>query len=371
MGRGNKLKILHVYKDYFPILGGIENHLRTLAEAQAEAGHDVTVLVTNPATLEPSERINGAQIVRARRLATVASTPLSVDIYFKLRSLKPDITHLHFPYPVGELAQLMAGSQRPYVLTYHSDIVRQQGLLRVYRPFLLHVLRKSQKVIATSERYVKSSRYLSLVSDKCTVIPLSVEPKFFEPAPPLVPKGDRLTLLFVGRHRYYKGVDDLLRALTAVDAKLLVAGDGPMRPAWTRLTGELALNERVQFLGHVADDALPALYASADVFVLPANSRAEAFGKVLLEAMAAGLPCITTELETGTSYVVKDGVTGLVVPPRDPRALAQAVSLFRDNMDLRRRMGTCGRERVQSHFSTQKMVTSVEEVYYDVLGQLR
>lgn len=362
------MRIVHVYKDYHPILGGIENHVRTLAEGQAQAGHDVTVLVTNPGGLASSELQNGVRVIRARRLATVASTPLSVDIFLKLRALLPDITHLHFPYPVGEMAQLGTGAARPYVITYHSDVVRQQRIVRFYRPFLMRVLRNSRRIIATSAPYIESSPYLRQVKEKCTVVPLSVEARFFEPASPLVPGGSKPTVLFVGRHRYYKGLDDLLQALTNVDARLLVGGDGPMSVQWADRVKELALDERVQFLGTVDDELLPALYASADIFVLPANSRAEAFGKVLLEAMAAGLPCLTTELGTGTSFVVQDGVTGCVVPPRDPAALADALQMLIADDDLRQKMGARGRERAQKLFSTKRMVASVQTVYVEVLG---
>lgn len=361
------MKIMHVYKDYFPVPGGIENHVKTLAEAQALSGHDVMVLVTNPSGLLPDETINGVHVVRARRLATIASTPLSVDLIYKLTSAKADVTHLHFPYPIGEVGQLIAGHRRPYVITYHSDVVRQQRLLALYHPLLMRVLRRSRRIIATSARYVESSRYLSWFKEKCTVVPLSVDAKTFSEATALLPRAGRPVILFVGQHRHYKGVDDLLRALAFVDADLLIGGDGPMRPAWERLSSELNLGDRVRFLGHVPDDALPGLYASADVFVLSANSRAEAFGKVLLEAMAAGLPCITTELGTGTSYVVQHEVTGLVVPPRNPMALAGAMERLLKDEALRQRMGVRGQERVARKFSPQRMTQSVEAVYRDAL----
>ena len=361
------MRIVHVYKDYFPILGGIENHVRTLAEAQAASGHEVTVLVTNPGELATTETLRGVRVVRARRLSTVASTPLSLHILFALRALKPDVTHLHFPYPLGEISQLLAGRRRRYVITYHSDVVRQRRLLFFYRPLLMRVLRQSQRIVATSQQYIDSSIFLSRLKEKCTVIPLSVDPQPFAEAVPLIPKADVPVILFVGRHRYYKGVDDLLLALRRLDARLLVGGDGPMRETWELLAGELGMDHRVQFLGDVAADVLPALYASADIFVLPANSRAEAFGKVLLEAMAAGLPCITTELGTGTSYAVQDGITGFVVPPRQPDALSEAIRRLLSDGELRRAMGARGRERVCHHFTTESMVASVEKVYHAAL----
>lgn len=361
------MHIVHVYKDYYPVLGGIENHVRMLAELQAAAGHEVAVLATNPGGQPARELRNGVTVVRAPRLATVASTPLSPTFALLLRSLRPDITHLHFPYPVGEASQWLLGRGRPYVITYHSDVVRQQAILRLYRPLLQRVLRGAARILPTSENYVRSSPFLAPLAGRCTVAPLSVDPAPFMRATPLLPAARVPTLLFVGRHRYYKGLDDLLRALPGLDARLLAGGDGPMRAAWERLAAGLGLGERVQFLGDVEDADLPGLYASADIFVLPANSRAEAFGAVLLEAMASGLPCVTTELGTGTSYVVQDEQSGLVVPPRDPAALRAAIQRLLAHPELRRQMGAAGRARVLAEFTPQQLLQRVQAVYDSVL----
>jgi rhamnosyl/mannosyltransferase len=150
------MKILHVYKDYYPILGGIENHVKTLAEAETAANHDVTVLVTEPGGQLGYEEINGVHVWRVRRLATVASTPLTLAMPFKLRQLQPDITHLHFPYPIGEISQWLAGRRRPYIVTYHSDVVKQQRILRFYRPLLQRVLQGAARILPTSDNYVRS-----------------------------------------------------------------------------------------------------------------------------------------------------------------------------------------------------------------------
>lgn len=362
------MKILHIYKDYHPILGGIENHIKTLAEAQAASGHEVTVLVTNPATLPSREQMQGVTVIRAGRLATVASTPLSVALPWHLRRQQPDITHLHFPYPLGEVSQLLAGRQRPFLISYHSDIVKQQSILRFYQPLLHRVLQKANHIIAGSPHYIQSSPYLHPIAAKCTAVPYAVDPIRFNGTHPLIPPADIPTILFMGRHRYYKGVDDLLRAMPGQSARLLIGGDGPERQNWEQLVEELGLNGRVQFLGNISDDDLPRVYASADIFVLPANARSEAFGKVLLEAMASGLPCITTELGTGTSFVVQHGVTGLVVPPKQPEQLAHAITQLTTNADLRRQMGQAGRDRAENEFSTERMVGRVLAIYDEILA---
>ncbi|MBC7239667.1 MAG: glycosyltransferase, partial [Chloroflexi bacterium] len=154
------MHIVHIYKNYWPIVGGIENHIRLLAEGQAKAGHRVTVLVVNTARRTTVEEMNGVQVIKAARLATAASTPLSIMLPLWLRRLRPDVAHLHFPYPLGEVAQFLLGRAKATVLTYHSDIIRQKTLLRFYRPLMLRVLEGVSRIIATSPQYVASSEVL-------------------------------------------------------------------------------------------------------------------------------------------------------------------------------------------------------------------
>ncbi|MBI3241685.1 MAG: glycosyltransferase [Chloroflexi bacterium] len=362
------MKILHVYKDYFPVLGGIENHIRTLAEGLAARGHEVSVLVCHTGPHTEVATMNGVRVIRAARARTVASTPLSAELPRLLAQEHPDITHLHFPYPFGEVSHWLRGSGHgPTIITYHSEVVRQKVIGAFYRPVMRWGLRRAKAILATSPNYVVSSPELVRLGSKCLVLPLGIDVERF--ATPPRTRRERPTLLFVGRHRYYKGLSDLLKVMPEIDADLIVAGDGPMRPGWERLAGELALGEKVRFLGTVPDEALAALYRSADIFVLPASARSEAFGIVLLEAMAAGLPCVTTELGTGTSYVVQDGVTGLVVPARTPPALAEALNRLLADEALRARMGEAGQARARREFRQETMVERVEAVYQSVCGQ--
>ena len=358
------MKILHIYKDYYPVLGGIENHMKTLAEAQAAAGHDVTVLVTNAGNQLSEEYLNGVRVIRVKKQATAVSTPLSIQFPFKLRELRADIHHLHFPYPVGEVSQLLMGGKRPFVISYHSDVVKQKNILRLYSPLLKRVLAGAGQILVASDNYLQSSTWLQPFADKCTIIPYSVDlDRFSGTAVPLIPPVDVPTLIFVGRHRYYKGVDTLIRAMAHVNGRLLIGGDGLERANWEQLTTDLELEQRIQFVGDISDADLPAFYASGDIFVLPANSRAEAFGLVLQEAMAMGLPCVTSELNTGTSWLVQDGITGVVTPPQQPKGLAEAINKLLTDPALRQKMGDAGRQRTLNEFTVARMIARIESVY--------
>jgi glycosyltransferase involved in cell wall biosynthesis len=365
------VKILHVYKDYYPVLGGIENHVKLLAENQVVAGHDVTVLVTNPTIRTSMETLNGVRVIKAARLATVASTPLSLSLPWHLARQRPDITHLHFPYPVGEMAQYLCGHSRHTIVTYHSDVVRQATILRFYTPFMRRMLASVDRIIATTPRYLESSATLQAFRDKCCVIPFGIDRRRFLQASSTA--GDALRvrygggplLLFVGLLRYYKGLQYLLDAMPQIPARLLIVGEGPMGDSLRTQARELELDDKVVFVGRVSDEDLPIYYRAADLFVLPASERAEAYGLVQLEAMSSGLPVVCTELGTGTSYVNRHGESGLVVPPRDPGALAQAINVLLADEALRHRLGQGALQRSEM-FSLERMLADIQGVYKEV-----
>jgi len=367
------MRVLHIYKDYYPVLGGIENHIKMLAEGQVRRGLDVTVLVTHPAAGADERLIEGVRVVRVKRLATVASTPLSLSLFVCAARTPVDITHLHFPYPLGEAANLLFGRGKKTVITYHSDVIRQRNMLRFYRPLLWRVLRGADRIIATSPQYIRSSAYLSQLAEKCEVVPLGVPLERFsqvdaDQVVALRAQHPGHIVLFVGRLRYYKGLSYLMDAMREVDATLLIAGCGPMETEWRRYAAALPWGERIVFCGEVPDELLPAYYQACDVFVLPASERSEAFGAVQVEAMAAGKPVVCTELGTGTSFVNENEKTGFVVPARDPVSLSTAINRLLADEELRARLGAAARTRARAEFGEEVMVDRVIGVYRSLLG---
>jgi rhamnosyl/mannosyltransferase len=294
-----------------------------------------------------------------------------------------DVVHLHMPFPPGDLVSLAVAGRPPLVVTYHSDIVRQQTLLRLYGPLLRHTLARAARILVTSRAYAESSPWLRRHLDRCTVVPSSIDPaRFAQPgstAPDTIRQRYRARagdselvplILFVGRLRYYKGLHFLLEALPLLrtPAHLLLVGTGPEEPRLRELVKTMGLHARVHFLGEVSDAELPSFYHAAQVLVLPSHLRAEAYGLVQLEAQAAGLPIVCTELGTGTTSITQHGVTGFAVPPADPPALARALDALLANPALAQRMGVAGTARVWQEFSHPRMVARTMQVYREVLG---
>lgn len=372
------MRVLHIYKDYAPVVGGIENTMRLMAEGLTAEGIDVEVLVTNTGRTTQRTIIGGVPVTKTGRLLNVSSAPVSLGFYSSLRRLthNTDIVHAHLPYPPGELGQLLVGRSRRFVVTYHSDIVRQKVLGTLYSPFLRQVLRKADLISATSDAYVRSSAFLAPVADKCRVIPLGIDLTAFQRQPAIEAAavaqreqyGPRPLLLFVGKLRHYKGLDVLIRAMPQVDARLLVVGSGPMEQEWRTLADGLQLDERVLFLGERPEAEKVALLHAADLFVLPSTNRAEAFGVVLIEAMAAGLPLISTELGTGTSFVNQHEETGLVVPAGDVTALAAAINRMISDAPLRERMGAASVARATKMFSKEALIRHTLAFYEEALA---
>lgn len=364
------MHILHIYKDYYPTLGGIENSLRSLAEGLVERGYEVSVLVVNTRPRTEEDSLKGVRVIRAARLGEFASTPLSIQLFSRVRRLRPDLIHLHFPFPPGEVAHLFFGTGR-LVLTYHSDIIRQKILLRLYVPLLRRVLHRADRIIATSPQTLMNSPFLQPVAQKCLVVPFGLDTASLRTVDSTrvhrvrEDYGSPL-LLFVGRLRYYKGLEYLLEAMRYIPARLLVIGDGPKRRVWERLAQKLRLRDKVSFLGEVETSSLAIYYNACDVFVLPSSHRSEAFGLVQLEAMAAGKPVVSTELGTGTSMVNQNGVTGFVVQSRNPDSLQQAICQLLEHSELRRTMGRAAQERVERFFNREEMLSQVCRIYNDL-----
>ena len=368
------MHIVYLYKDYAPVMGGIESHLQTLAEGVAAAGLRVSVVVCQPAgqRLPAQEQINGVMVYRVARQIDIASSPISLGFWSIVRQLRPDIIHLQMPWPTGDAVAALF-PHIPLVVTYQSDVIRQKRLLLLYAPLLRHTLRQAKRIIVTSPQYRDSSPWLQPVIAKCQVIPLGMPP-----AP--APDAGRLAhwqaefpqscLLWVGRLRYYKGLHVLIAALAQLPATITLAlvGDGPEAANLQALATSLGVSERVRWLGSLPDADVRALQAIAKLFVFPSHLRSEAFGLALLAALQAGLPAISCEVGTATSFVNQHDITGLVVPPDDPVALATAIATLWHDDARRAVMAQAAQQWALTQFGAQQMVAESLAIYRHVVA---
>jgi glycosyltransferase involved in cell wall biosynthesis len=360
------VRVLHVFKDFFPpTRGGVEQHVADICRSMP--GFEFAVLTSARGRRRNVDHVDGVRVVRAPEYARPCSTPVTPGWWRDLRGDDADLLHLHLPNPFAEMAVLAGGRTTPMVASYYAEMMRSPALARRYGPIQDRFLQRAERIVVSSPVLAMTAAALRPYRDRVVVIPFGVDPDEW-------PTNDRDTeairarhpgpiVLFLGRLVWYKGVDVLIEAMASVDATLVVAGDGPERSRLESLARGRNLAHKVRFVGEVTNTQRASYHRAADVFVLPSVSRAETFGIAMLEAMSLATPVISTHLGTGTSWVNRSGETGLVVPPRDPRALATAVTLLLDDHDLRLRLGAGAAGRARHRFSKAAMLEALAELY--------
>jgi len=364
------LRVLQVGKFYPPDEGGMETHLEGLCRHMRDRA-SLEVLVAGRSRRTMHEVVDGVSVTRVGTWATIRSAPLCPDLRRLIHDSPADVVHLHHPNPSAFLSYLASGHRGRLIVTYHSDVIQQWLLNIVYEPIVRAVLRRADAIIVSSREYLETSTMLKRYRDRCVVIPMAIDPERFATADPDAVSairqrfGDRI-ILAVGRLVYYKGLEFLVRAMPRVRGHLVIAGQGPMRDELAAEAEALGVADRVTLSGHVPD-TLP-YYHAARVFALSSHLRSEAFGIVQLEAMAAGLPVVNTQIPSGVPGVSLDGVTGLTVPPGDAEALAVALTRILDDPALAGRLGAAGRRRVAELYSLDGMTERTLAVYASVMA---
>jgi glycosyltransferase involved in cell wall biosynthesis len=361
--------ILHIGKHYPPHRGGIETYLRELVRYQSHLMR-VEVVVANKRAATCIEHLDGARISRIASLGTIASQPVCPSLPWALANRDEALVHLHLPNPLAAISFLMSGHKGKLIITHHADTLGRAALRTVVNPFVRRAMIRADAIIVTSKRYLNSSNELADFREKCHVISLGIDVEAFsEKTLPGIQdineKYGRRLVLAVGRFVPYKGFEFLLRAMVNVDATLLLIGNGRLDSQLKELIAFLGLGHKVHILAH-ANNLAP-FYKAARIFVLPSITRAEAFGMVQIEAMAAGIPVVNTDLETGVPEVSVDGVTGITVQPRDPIALARAINFLLENDETRNDYGQAASKRAREEFSVVRMAESTLKVYESVL----
>ncbi len=370
------MRVLHVYKTGLPeTMGGIEQVVRTLATQSSRYGVDSQVV-----TLCADGRLAGTVqddnylLHRFQRDVELASMPVSLRLLRQFAGLarRVDLVHYHFPWPLMDLLHFASAIRTPSVLTYHSDIVRQRQLLRLYRPLQDRFLAAVDRIVATSPNYRATSPVLARHHAKLSVIPIGLDRSVHhDPTPERVQAwrarlGPRF-FLFVGVLRYYKGLPYLLQAVRDMQIPVVIVGDGPEGARLRRQARELNL-AHVHFLGALDDADKHALLTLCDGLVFPSHLRSEAFGITLLEAAMHAKPMISCEIGTGTSFVNVAGQTGLVVAPADPVALRDAMRYLWEHPQVAAAMGQEALRRYRQWFTGTAMVQSYAALYRQVCG---
>ena len=370
------MRILHFFKTYWPeTFGGMERVIDAIARTTGEEGVEHHILSINDDGKNPQPLFNGQHLHKARRSLEIWSTDISVEAFRQYRRLatEADIVHLHFPWPFMDVAHLAGRIEKPAIVTYHADAIGNALVRSLYGPLMHRLLSKADRIVATSPNYVESSPVLQRYLDKIDVIPLGLDPKSYpEPSDETLAKwrarfGSRF-FLFVGVLRHYKGLETFMDAAHRLKQPAVIVGAGKKEAEYRARKAEYGLDD-VHFVGAVNDEDKMALMKLCTAFVLPSNKRSEAFGLSLAEAAMAGKPMISCEIGTGTSFVNRDGVTGIVVPPDDTEALSRAMARLSQDTDLACSMGRAAATHFQDKLHAKNMGERYYQLYRKVLDE--
>lgn len=371
------MKVLQCGKFYPPHLGGIETVTQNITEWLNGAGIRCDVLCTNDKNESIQEDRQKYTIYRSASLGLVSSVALSFPYLKKLKSLQSsyDILHIHLPNPLANLAMMFVHPDVKVVLHWHSDIIRQKKLLKLYEPLQKWLLKRADAILATSPPYAEASPYLLQHKEKVTSIPLAIDPNTLIVDPQKVQQirktfEGRKIIFSLGRLIYYKGFEYLIEASKYLDDSyvVLVGGEGELEHTLKRQIKKAKLENKVFLLGRIPHSDLGSYYEACDLYCMSSTEKSEAFGIAQIEAMSRGKPIVATKIPgSGVDWVNQHGETGLNVLPADAEALAGAIQQILKNRKLYERFQSNGLKRFQECFSKDPFTSRLMQLYAQLM----
>jgi len=374
------MKILHFYKTALPTsYGGVQTFIDSLCRHTASLGCDNKVLSLSPHPHKsPIQMQDGYKVYEVQENFHLASTSFSYAAYGAYKKLgeEADLIHLHFPNPFADILHFITALNKPTLLTYHSDIVKQKMLSICYQPLQHAFLKNMHHIVATSPNYLASSKTLQKYSEKTSIIPIGIDmdiaahkPKLCERFSYWQEKLQKPFFLFSGALRYYKGIDIALKAVANTNIRLVIMGGGGIEAELKERAAALNL-ENVDFLGYVSEEDKAILLDLCYGFVFPSNQRSEAFGISLLEAAAYAKPLISCEIGTGTTYINLHNETGHVIAPNDHTQLREAMQYLLNHPEEAQQMGLKAQQRARDLFTAEQQATSYVNLYKKLGAEL-
>ncbi len=370
------MRVLHIGKYFPPVAGGIETFCGDLFDGFAKSDIHCRMLVH----CKPGQALeNNPDLIGVKSLGEAFFTPIAPSfgghMRRQIKTFKPQVLHLHLPNPaIFRLLASPAARRIPWVVNWHSDVVPSphQWRLRLaypaYRLLESATLAQAARVLAASQAYADGSAALQRhAKHKLSVLPFGINPRRLDARQPVNWPDGEFKIAAVGRLTYYKGFDILLKAMVKLpSASLLLLGDGQEGPRLAKMVSELKLVDRVTLIGSASDALRNQVIASADCLCLPSIERTEAFGIVLVEAMALGTPVVATNLAgSGVPWVVGSGGHGLLAEPNDVSALATQLGKLMDDAPLRQTLANNAQDNFPA-FHIKQTLAGLADLYREL-----
>lgn len=348
------MSIINIGKYFFPVNGGVEIVTQKIHELFIKNNIDSTVVSFDKKIVDKEVY----KIGKIKRYRAFKIGPAPVSIRYLLDSVKlfknSDIILIHYPNPIAEISRILFFGKKYTIIFHHGDLMNYNRFLEFfYRKMTRMIFKKTDKIICTSPNISKSSPTISEFPEKIEILSPSVNTDIFFPDENKKNEKYRFfkkSIIYVGRLARTKGIKYLIESLEYLDDDfgLVIIGKGEEKDELSGEVSKRGFEKRVIFVGESDNEKLPFYYINSDVFVLP--SFYESFGIVSIEAMACGIPVVTTELGTGTSYYNKDGETGKIISPKNSKEIANAVNFCYENKE---RLGKNASETVKKFFSDE------------------
>lgn len=370
------MKILQLGK-FYPIQGGVEKVMYDLTLGLSNRKVECDMLCTTDEKKSHVIKLNAyGKIMCAHSFKKIAATTLSSSIITTLRKIcnDYDIIHVHHPDPMACLALYLSGYKGQVVVHWHSDIVKQKNLLKLYAPLQSWMLKRANLIIGTSPIYIKESPFLQKFQDKTTYLPIGIDKT--HPLPLEVDKvkneyAGKKIVFSVGRLVEYKGFSYLIESAKHLsdDYVVLIAGSGPLKGELQKQIDSNNLQHKVKLLGYISNNQKYGYYGASDVFCLSSIQKAEAFGIVQIEAMSCGKPVVATNIEgSGVSWVNLNNVSGLNVEPQNAKELAKAIHTICDDRVGYENYCTNANARFNYLFTISEMINKSITIYKELIN---
>lgn len=368
-------RILHISKYYYPFSGGTEQIARDCVNALKDE-YEQKVIAFNDGKEDVNDYVDDIEVIRCGCFAKISAQSLSISykkrLHNVIKTFKPDIVIFHYPNPFVAhfILKELKNNDIKFILYWHLDIVRQKLLRVFFKSQNRKLLKRADKVIATSPNYIEGSEWLQSVKEKCVVVPncineerMKITPKIEEKAQKIRKENEDKTIcVAVGRHTEYKGFTYLIQASKLLDDKfkIFITGTGELTES---LKKEAANDSKITFTGRIEDEDLKAYILACDIFCFPSITKNEAFGVALAEAMYYGKPAVTFNIPgSGVNYVCIDGVTGIEVENRNIDEYASVLKKISLDYQLKKMLGKNGRDRVINNFLRSKYKNNIRKL---------
>lgn len=369
------MNILQLGK-FYPIRGGVEKVMYDLMLGLSESGTHCDMLCAStedyPAGIK---QLNpNAKLIIAPTKVKLAATMLAPAMITTLRKIakKYDIIHIHHPDPMATLSLFLSGYKGKVVLHWHSDILKQKNLLKIYKPLQSWLIKRANLIVGTTPIYVQESPFLQHVQNKIDYIPIGILPVEANQEQVNVIRSNypgKKIIFSLGRLVEYKGYEYLIKAAKELNNTyhFIIGGKGPLKDSLLQLIIDLGVEDRVTLLGFVSDAETANYFQAADVFCLSSTLKTEAFAIVQIEAMSCSKPIISAHIPgSGVAWVNQDQVSGLVVPHSDPEALAEAINKLMTNISLYDNLSKGSKKRFNQNFTRASMVDKCLQLYKNI-----